>query len=193
MPLRWKKQYKVKCCDGSTKYVHYDVNDAFPLELRESDKRSRARVDVMQQVSGELERSYADRIRAGLFSLSKTNDTMMVNFRAVYTVYQSDPCGQTAYLATETKKVIDEHRRSNDMLMRLDVLLNMAQLGSKPSAEIVGQILNIITELPGFTAAEARTAIAANREAAQMWLQAAQPRNTDESAPAALDGEGQNL
>jgi hypothetical protein len=183
MPLRWKKQYKVKCCDGSTKYVHHDVSDAFPLELRESDKKTKARLEVMEQVSGEIEQSHADRIRAGLFSITTTNDTMMLNFRAVYTVYKADPCGQSGYFATETKGLIDEHRRSADLLMRLDVLLNMAQIGTKPSVEIVGQILRIIATLPGFTDSAATSAIAANREAAQAWLEAGQTSN----------GEGQNL
>ena len=93
-------------------------------------------------------------------------------------------CGQSGYYAAEISKVVDDHRRSNDLLMRLDALLKMARLGSKPNPETVGQILKVITELPGFASDEATSAIAASREDAKVWLQRARPKELGE--------EGQN-
>jgi hypothetical protein len=180
MPLRRKKHHKVKCPDGSPRFVPYDFDDAFPLELREADRRTRVRIEVMDQVSAELEQSHAERIREGLFRISSTNDTMMMKLRALYSVYTNDPCGQSGYYAAEISKLVDDHRRSSDLLMHLDTLLNMARLGSKPNLEIVGQILKVITELPGFVSNEATSAIAASRENAKVWMQGTKPNALNE-------------
>ncbi|GAA3458480.1 hypothetical protein ACFFSW_04470 [Saccharothrix longispora] len=169
MPLPWSKRYKVKCRDGSVKYVHRDVDDAFPLELRESGKRTAAGLDVLQQVSGNLERSHVEQIKAALFSLNQANDTMMVNFRALYTVYQTDPCANAGYLAAGTQALMAEHQRTKDLVIRLDALLKMAQTDQ----QVVGEVLKVITGLPGFADEAARVAIRTNRQAAHEWLETA--------------------
>jgi hypothetical protein len=179
MLFRRKKHHEVRCPDGSRRYVPYDVNDAFPLELREAERRTKARFEVMKQVSAEFEQSHAERIQAGLDGIRKTNDTMIVNLRALYLAYMNDPCGMSEYYATEVRKLVDDHQRSNDRLMRLDTLLNMAKLSGKPTLEVWGLILRAIGELPGVASDEATSAIAASRKDADIWLDGSK-KNNDE-------------
>ncbi|GLZ37803.1 hypothetical protein [Actinokineospora sp. NBRC 105648] len=185
------KVTKHKCCDGSVRHVYRDVNDAYSMTLGDFDKKTRARLDVMEQATGEFERSHSAQMREAFFRITQANDTIAMNFRAVYMVYMSDPCGKSDYLAEQTTYLLQEHSRTNNLLIRLQALIEIARLGPKPGRDAMAQIFEALAQLPGFAERAAQAEIEQTRAASHAWLKTSRPPGSVPGLPDSGKGQHQ--
>src|SRR5687768_16666040 len=107
MRFRWPfgRTYSVDCPDGTTKRVYRDVDTAFPLYIKGWEGNMSADASAVGTGSGAVKGAYATKIQGLLFGLDELTQTVMINFRNVYMVYESDPCSQSGFLAREVEKL----------------------------------------------------------------------------------------
>ena len=97
----------VRCNDGSEKGIYEDINDVFPLYdegyLVQFDQTNGLIQQIIPHVNLEVKKKLTN-----LFSnLGAVHGAMQMQFRAVYAVYQSNPCAEGAdeYLRKAVERI----------------------------------------------------------------------------------------
>ena len=140
----FSKTYPHKCPDGTTKQVYKHPDDAFPLCLDHRDLSFSGKLKTGFLESMKLSAGSKKRVDEILFSIDKRNNGLMFAFRAVYVVYQSDPCTQTDYLSREIAALIEEQQKLRVFDASLSLLANLAQSGSIKRKELLLRLDQII-------------------------------------------------
>lgn len=170
MRLR-RATYKVKCPDG-VKTVHRDISTAFPLAL--PSYRASGGVSLSDlagnnvQLDTEIERSVA----GVLYQLNELNETVMMNFWAVYVTYQADPCGNAQLLARKVDEMTSELQRLTAIRLELKSLIDLAVANPANPSQVLQLFSEIVGKhnLPGAPQASA-TQITDARDAASRWIE----------------------
>jgi|GEM_PF-4977586 len=113
------KERRVRCPDGTYRYVYKDAERAFPLIAREWEKKAKAAADTLNQIKLEVGVEMASRIQGLLFQLDKHNASVQQKCCAVYVVYKVDPCGKDVWLEREILSILEQE----SFLRRLDAII----------------------------------------------------------------------
>lgn len=184
------KMRQVKCPDGSTRQVYRDINDAMPLALRESIRKSQATVQELAGATASLGTEQATSVHSALFALNDKNDSLMMALRAVYLVFCANPCANDRMLAEQVSLLIEQQRMTTDVLIRTRGLIELARLNPQDSNSFIKAYLSIVDMLgtPRVAAPAATLAIRQQRETARSWsageLGEGEPQN---DGPAQID------
>jgi hypothetical protein len=167
-----KRTYKVKCPDGTTRIVHRDVDDAFPLAIKDTKGRMSALLKDLNGdslgIDGELSRG----VSGLLFELNERNDTAMMNFRATYVAFQANPCSHADRLARRVDEMTAEQQQLARTRQELTALIDLAVATPADADRIWQTFGNIVARtggLPGVPQATAARMRAA-RKAALGWI-----------------------
>ena len=116
------KMRKHKCPDGRVVYAYRNADDAFPLKTDDWSAKFEAAVKGLEGVPAGGNVSVEIRKQASAFfaQLDEANRSMLPQFRAVYAVYQADPCNQSGFLAEETSKIIAMENQNRSRLIELE-------------------------------------------------------------------------
>ncbi len=167
------KTYKVVCRDGSVRTVYRDMNDAFPLALKGLQTSLTASTEGIAGATASISAEHKDIIHSALVAIDSKNSSLMMDYRMVYAVYQSNPCGEGDYLRTRTDEIRGAHQRLIDLDMKIQGLIALAkqsrnsEMFARMYAEIVGEVGG---GAPALTRAVARDAIQQARSDAGSWV-----------------------
>jgi hypothetical protein len=162
------RTYRVRCKDGSYKLVYKNVDDLYPLHVR--DQRSTIEADVKTlEAEGKLKSEELSTVKGLLFRLGTLNGNIIVDLRSAYTVYQSDPCANAAYYRRAVERISEDQRRMNDLRMKIESLIQLAQAtqGNAQAEHFASLYSQIVRTLDMPQAA--RQEIAQLRSAASGW------------------------
>ena len=136
--MRWSwpfgKRYHVRCPDGSEKTVYRNIDDAFPLSIHGWKGDLAAEGRGIAGETAKLKGAYATKVQGLLFGLDELTQTLMLNFRSVYIVYISDPCGNAGFLLREVEKLVAEQQRVARLRIQVRTLLDLAK--AKPMTQV---------------------------------------------------------
>jgi hypothetical protein len=164
------KTYRVKCPDGSHKWVHRNVDDAFPLYIKGYQGDVNAELTGLSEVSASAGATYATKIQGLLFGLDELNQGLMIHFRGVYLVYMSDPCGNAPFLQREVQKLLGEQQRLVRLRIQIRALIELARNHPEDTNSIVDHFQKIAGSMGGPALAEAsRAEITEARKIAGEW------------------------
>ena len=138
------RMYVVRCENGSEKHVYRRVDDAFPLELVGFDVRAAGRFKDAFQDQAELKVKASKMVDAQLFSISERNNGLMMEFRAVYVVFQGDPCKQHEFFSKQVKKIIKEQRKLRALDAKITNLEKEAETRSMLGQEVYRKLIEIL-------------------------------------------------
>jgi len=127
------KRFKRKCPDGTIHWVYRDINDAFPLIVADVDASVNGKVNVDGVAQTELGAKYATKIKGLLFELDSANQNIMIEFRAVYSVYQGEPCGNAKFYSSKIAEIIEDHKNLRQLKTKIEGLVSI--LGAKGISE----------------------------------------------------------
>jgi len=153
----WSKTYTVRCPDGSTKIVHRNVDNAFPLHIRGWKANLVGSIDTLNGPGGQIKTEYASTIHGLLFSLDELNSGLSLTFRATYVAYQASPCTHADFLAREIAKILEEQRRILALKVQIDGLVQLALTQPDQSQKFANSVAAIVDRM-GDTLAPQTTA-----------------------------------
>ena len=127
------KQFKRRCPDGTIHRVYRNIDDAFPLIVADVDTSVNGGVDVDGMAQTALGAKYETRIKGLLFELDSANQNIMIEFRAVYSVYQGEPCGNAKFYSSKIAEIIEDHKNLRQLKTKIEGLVSI--LGSSGASE----------------------------------------------------------
>ena len=133
------RERRIRCPDGSYRYVFKNPHHAFPLIAQEWITKATASADTLNQLKGEVSGEIASRIGGLLFQLDSKNASVQQKCCATYVVYKVDPCGKDAWLEQEVKQILAEE----SFLRRLDAIVEQIRAaidGDLPAMEILQRL-----------------------------------------------------
>jgi hypothetical protein len=171
----WSRTYQVKCPDGTTRTVYRKIEDAFPLDLRASQTAFSAKAgDALGAMSANIEGEHRDKVEHLLVAIDSKNNTLMVKFRAAYTVFETNPCANDQYLADQVKQLIEMHDRLTEVELGTQSLIALINTKPTETEAILHLFREIVTKLrpasPALNSEAASVAIGEARRDAAKWI-----------------------
>lgn len=122
------------CPDGSTKVVHRNLDAAFPLYVAGWDANLSAELKSAQ-VDGKVSGNYRSKIDGLLIALDDSNNNVMLEFRAAYVAYQTDPCSNSAYFLRALERISDKRDAISKLKLKIGALIEMAKAANNLIAD----------------------------------------------------------
>ena len=97
---------KVKCPDGP-RFIYRDPAVAFRLYVKDWSTEWDATIDLLDKVKGGLGAKYETLLKGFFFYLDEANNSMQMEFAAIYLVYCIYPCKRDQYLEEGVRRIID--------------------------------------------------------------------------------------
>ena len=123
------KTRKHRCPDGTERIVFKNPDDAFPLSVKDWSTRLEGTLNAVKELQGSLGADFKNQIEGFFVQLDQANSSMQSQFRAIYVVYQTDPCGQDGYLATEIQKIIERECTLRRMQIEISKIESLRSQG----------------------------------------------------------------
>lgn len=124
---------KVKCPDGP-RHIYKNPNDAFILYVKDWSTEWNANMDLLNKVDAGLGAKHVTQIRGLFVHLDDANNSMQMEFAAIYQVYCTNPCNKDTYLEEEVKKIIvqvHELKIVYSDIMKLKTDITQGEAGQK--------------------------------------------------------------
>ena len=166
-----RRTYKVKCPDGTTRIVHRNVDDAFPLAIKEGSGRLSAMVKDLAGNSVGIDGEFRRGVSNLLYQLNERNASAMINFRATYVAFQANPCKQADRLARRIEQMTTEQQELAKTRQELSGVIDLAASAPGDPERIWEIFADIVTNsgLPGVPQASSARMREAH-DAAKDWI-----------------------
>jgi hypothetical protein len=163
----FSKTYDVKCCDGTTKTVHKDIKNAFPLALTGFDAKASVGLTTESIKKAELSGSVQTKVEGLLFQLDEFNNSLVIKFRAAYEGYKSDPCSNNQFLLNQITTISERQEFFGLLKMQCRGFIELAKANPEDSKLITEKYNQVICEFNSnsMNAIFARKAIAESKGA----------------------------
>lgn len=101
----------MQCPDGTKRSVYRNVESAFPLLLSSATDSIDAGGGIGPAASMKAGAKHSRTFAALLTAVSEENDELLLCFRALYVMYQGNPCGNGAYFDLEMRQLVEQRKR----------------------------------------------------------------------------------
>ena len=122
----FSKRREVNCPDGTTIFVYRNSNDAFPVYIQDYERNLHGKVSSVHGDSIELAANHKSSVNHLLVKLDSTNNDLVFQFRFVYEVFQTDPCGKKEYLSSRVDQILKQHNRLKELSMLIQGYIELA-------------------------------------------------------------------
>lgn len=151
MVLWPKKYYKVICPDQTVKTVYKHVDDAFPLYIQGWKASVGVDLGKLMGDAGALQAEASKKIEGLVFSIGELNQSLMMQFRAAYVAFQSDPCGSSDFLRDQVAKLNHEQYRLTQLRLQVPLLVELARLAKWDQSQFMEAYKNAVLSLGDVT------------------------------------------
>jgi hypothetical protein len=150
------KTRRVRCPDGRSIRVYRRAEDAFPVVAASVRGAIGTTIEAADQLQLQLHGEAAREVREVATRLDHINQSLRERLRAVYIVYQADPCTNSRYLAEEVRRINQQEERLRELAVGLENLLRLHAHGT-PAEEMLVLVRELTRRL-GPPSAPASTA-----------------------------------
>jgi hypothetical protein len=112
----------VKCPDGSKKVVYKNLDDAFPLIIKDWYTNWEVVIDFLKGLDAGVRAEVGKQLSGQMFELDSHNKSMQMSFRAAYVLYIADPCANHERFAKTVKNIIETDGRLREKALEIDNL-----------------------------------------------------------------------
>jgi hypothetical protein len=131
---------RVKCPDGTDRYVLRDIDRVFPLFAPDWARQAKAAAAALNGLTASVEASVKTHVQGLFFQLDEANRSLHLKLRMAYITFATNPCSLDAkWLDNRTRELMDEEsafRRLMIEIQRLQALAASGVSGDVLSAEI---------------------------------------------------------
>lgn len=95
MPIKFPffRTRKVKCSDGNDRFIYNYIDDIFPLSVSDREAKLSGGLKIPETVDVSLAADIKNAINSLIFSIDGNNKSLILEQRAAYLHYASNPCG----------------------------------------------------------------------------------------------------
>ncbi|WP_188416320.1 hypothetical protein [Mucilaginibacter galii] len=176
--MKWwpgAKSYTFKCPDGTTRTIYKDINEAFPLAIRDAKSKIDSDIKAEKLAAAKISVDYQTKVSNILYRLSDENESLMLNFRTTYLAFISDPCGNGSFLKRQIETTIHKQNQLQELRMQINGLTTLAQLCGNDLTTVMPIYIKIIGKISGFDDATiAQIEIKNNTQNAHSWIDGGQ-------------------
>lgn len=141
------RTYKIKCPDGTTRIVHKSIDDVFPLSIGEGKSKLDGTLKVPEIVDAKFGAEISNAIKSAMFSIDENNNSLILEQRAAYSGYATNPCGQANWYQRRIEDLSNRRHFLQQQARVLDALLTLAQRPTASSDQILGMLGQIVDRL----------------------------------------------
>ncbi|MGD0733880.1 MAG: hypothetical protein ABR976_01990 [Terracidiphilus sp.] len=155
--------------------MYKNVDDAFPLYIQgwQGNVSGSARGSAIPDVGNleaKLNATYATKIQGLLFAIDELSQTVVINFRAIYLAFQTDPCSNGDFFVRQVAKLVSEQQQISRWRIQVGGLIELARNRPDETERILTIFKEIAGGVGGAPAVEAiRLEIVEAREIAGRW------------------------
>ncbi|MEP0365695.1 MAG: hypothetical protein ABJN36_09435 [Cyclobacteriaceae bacterium] len=153
--MRFFKRFKRKCPDGTIHWIYRSIDDAFPLIVADKENSLNSKVNVDSIAAAEIGSKHISKIKGLLFGLDSANQNIMIEFRAVYSVYQAEPCGNAKFFSDKISEIIDDHKLLRQLKTKIEGLVNILNTNNISEEGFLAAYVNIINDYGKYLPQEA--------------------------------------
>jgi hypothetical protein len=126
--------------------VYRNVDEAFPLYVRDHEKSVSASIRDATGFGAETDIAFKNQIGTVLFSLDELNSSTMMDFRAAYIAYSNDPCNNGEFFNREIVRIREGRNYLQELKMKIAGVITSLSAGGEASG--AGRILHeVLTSL----------------------------------------------
>jgi hypothetical protein len=138
---------QINCPDGRPAIVYKRIDEAIPLEIRNTQTKAGGRGNLSNVGSVELDSTYSSSVEKILVAINDRNGSQVLDFRNAYLAYMSDPCGNRDFLARITARIMEDRAFLDRMQIRADTLVELIKQSPKNGGQILELSRSIMTDL----------------------------------------------
>lgn len=172
MIINWpfSRTRRIRCPDGSIKIVQRNINDVFPLALKEMQAKIEAEVNADNTGLFRLNGEYAQKIGGLLYSISDQNQCLMMSFRSAYIGYQSAPCCNNGFFIRHLDKTIEGQQRLMELKMQITGLIALAERYPNNPEKVLPMYYKLVARVGGDISESIIAEIRENTETMKNWI-----------------------
>lgn len=104
------KLRRVDCPDGTSKYIHKDVNNAIPIYVREYDATLFGRIESELKGDAVIGGEFKNKIHDLLTTKDENYASLIHEFRVLYGTFSTDPCSYSDFFLDGVKQILNVHQ-----------------------------------------------------------------------------------
>lgn len=150
MPFRFPffRTYKLKCPDGTTRIVHKNIDDVFPLSVSDTNAKFNGDLKLPETIDAKLGAEISNAIKSVMFSIDGNNSSLVLEQRAAYSGYQSNPCAQADWYQRRIEDLSNRRHRLQEQERLLNALMSLAQRPTADADRLIGLLGQLVDKLP---------------------------------------------
>lgn len=166
------KEYEwIKCPDGFPKMVYKNVDYALPLLVKELQSDVNGEISAKDVLNANIKSEYKEFVKGLLFNFDITNKNIMMDYRAAYVAFQSDPCNKADYLSRRFEELSNHQQRLNSVHVLIQNFIELVKTNPANPDVVYEAFRNIASQLSGKTLPEeAALAIQESKKDAKKWI-----------------------
>lgn len=150
MAFKWPffRTRKVVCPDGTTRIVHKDIDDLFPLSIANESSKFNGGFKVPEALEANVGVEISKAIKGVLFSIDGNNNSLILDQRAAYTGYSANPCGKGDWYQRQIEDLSSRRHRLQEQERLLGALMSLADSPMADKAELFSILAQLVDKLP---------------------------------------------
>ena len=160
------KHRRVLCPDGTTKYIHKDVNSAIPTYVTKYDAKLFSRIGSEIQDDLTIGGEYKTRIHDLLSNRNEQYASLIHEFRVLYGVFSADPCSYSDYFLDGIKRILAIHHVLRVQSSNIQAYIDLVRTQPDDTALLTQRFSELQREMLYFDSQEITEAFETARVAA---------------------------
>lgn len=150
MSFKWPffRTRKIKCPDGTIRIVHKDIDDLFPLSISDNTSSLNGGLKIPEGLEANIGADLTKAIKGVLFSIDGNNSSLILDQRAAYTGYATNPCEKADWYQRQIEDLSTRRHRLQEQERLLGALLSLADSPMADKTELLGILSQLVDKLP---------------------------------------------
>ncbi len=137
----------VICPDGSRHVIQNNIESYFPLSVSENSTKVDAELKIPDTVEAKAATEMKNAIKSVMVSIDKNNGSLVLEQRAAYTAYASNPCGSLDWYKKQLEEISMRRQRLQEQENMLGALVTLAQTPGVEINEMVGLLRRLVVNM----------------------------------------------
>ena len=146
--ILFTKTRKVKCPDGTERFVYNNLNDVFPLSVSENSSKINTDLKVPETVDAKFAAEISQAIKSLMFTIDENNGSLVLEQRGAYSVYAANPCEGYERYSRHIEDLSHRRQRLQEQQRLLGALMALAQSPKANPNELIGLLRQLVDKLP---------------------------------------------
>ncbi|SCX03967.1 hypothetical protein [Agrobacterium rosae] len=137
----------VVCPDGSQHVIQKNISSYFPLSVSEKSAKVDVDLKIPDTVEAKTAAQMESAIKSVMVSIDKSNGSIVLEQRAAYTAYASNPCGSHEWYKRQLENISTRRQRLQEQENMLGALVALAQTPGVQISEMVGLLRRLVVTM----------------------------------------------